>query len=480
MPTRSPNPSQIGRRTALAALTGSVLAAPVAAEAAPADGPDLEDLRGRGSRHRHQHGHHHGHDHDHPRRLAPPLAPFPPDCPQGVSCDVQLAAYQQTGEDPQDFSNYTLGGRRARDITSIVVHDTEETDEGTIGIFQDPTSQTSAHYVIREDGHITQMVRVEDLAWHAGNWTFNQSSIGIEIIGYAEQAASFTAAQYEATGALISYLCRRYGIPQDREHVVAHEDIPGSSAAGQADMHWDPGAYFDWEALMTASGIRTPRATARRLRGTATVAPSLRTNTLSFTSCDDAGGALPAHGSSSVLVRTEPREDAPLLADPALGADDTANGGSDRICDWGTQLAHGQSFAIAEQRDGWVGLWVGGQIGWVARTDAGGAPTIAKGPRRARLVTARRGSPLQVFGSAYPAPEAFAAVGLEPSTTDPLPYQLTADQAYVVEDEVHGAYYWGPDFDGTGGRWVRDRTRWLRISLNHRFVFVREQDVREI
>ncbi|MCG7310089.1 N-acetylmuramoyl-L-alanine amidase [Brachybacterium sp. ACRRE] len=477
------SPSPIGRRTALAALTASVLAVPVAAEAAPeADSPDHERLRGRGGRHGHGHGHDHGGGHGtHPvGPLSPPDGPFTPDCPRGVSCDVRPAAYESTGEDPQDYANFTLGGRTARDITSIVVHDTEETYEGTIRIFQDPASQTSIHYVIREDGHITQMVRVQDMAWHAGNWTFNQSSIGIEIIGYAEKAESFTAAQYEATGKLIAHLCRRYDIPRDREHVVAHEDIPGSSATSQAAMHWDPGAYFDWAALLQGAGIRVPRATTGRLREVATIAPSLRSNTLALTSCTEDGGALPAHGASAVPVRTAPRDDAPLLVDPALAADDTPNGGSDRICDWGAQLAHGQSFAIAQQQHDWVGLWIGGEIGWVRRTDAGGRATIAQGPRRVRRVAPRGSAPVRPTGSAYPAQSAFEEAGLEPSSTDPLPYELAPGQSYVVEDEVRGSYYWAPDVDGTGGMWVRDDTRWLRVSINHRFGFVRESEIRDV
>jgi N-acetyl-anhydromuramyl-L-alanine amidase AmpD len=482
--SRSPRPS---RRAAVAALTTGVLAAPLgtaAAQAAPAHPRgrhDRDGMRGRGSRHGHHHGHHdhHGHHHD-DEPLSPPDAPFTPDCPRGVSCDVRLAAYEQTGEDPGDYSNYTLARRRRDDITSIVVHDTEEDYEGTIEIFQDPASQASIHYVIREDGHITQMVRVQDMAWHAGNWTFNQSSIGIEVIGVAEEPEGFTRAQYEATGRLIAHLCRRYDIPRDREHVLAHEDLPGSSAASQAAMHWDPGAYYDWRTMLGAAGIRGPRATSHRLRRTATIAPHLTTNTLTFASCAEGGGDLPAHGSSALMVRTEPRKDAPLLADPALAADDTASGGSERICDWGTHVAHGQTFAIAEQRRGWVGLWIGGEIGWVARRDAGGRPTLAQGPRRTRLVTAKGDDPLTARGSAYPLEAAFEEAGYEPSTTDPLPYDLAPEQAYVVEDEVRGAYYWSPDADGTGAAWVRDDTRWLRIRVNHRCAFVRASDVRDV
>jgi hypothetical protein len=46
--------------------------------------------------------------------------------------------------------------------------------------------------VIRSsDGAVTQLVRTKDAAWHAGNWTINSESIGIEHEGIAIDGATW-------------------------------------------------------------------------------------------------------------------------------------------------------------------------------------------------------------------------------------------------------------------------------------------------
>lgn len=467
-----PRPRSATRRTALTALVAGIAAVPLGGLPALADPGHDDDPHGRGARGARPADALREAQSPEPT-LSPPEGPFTPEVPDGVSADVRLAAYQQVSEDPEDYGNFSLARRGTEDVHSILIHDTEEDYEGTLKIFQDPASYASAHYVIREDGHITQMVRGQDMAWHAGNWTFNQSSIGIELIGVAEEPKHFTEAQYAATGALVRHLAQHWDIPLDRDHVLAHQDIPGTDPGRQADMHWDPGAYYDWEALQLAAGMHTPQGSPRRLKRTATIAPHYATNENTFTSCTEGSAHLPARPSSALLVRTEPRDDAPLLADPALASADGPTGGSDLICDWGDQVAYGQTFAIADQREGWVGLWMGGEVGWVRRTDAGGRQSLNRGPKDAHLVTPREGDPVPVHGTSYPQENAFTDLGLEPPASAPLPYRLTAGQLYVVEAVEHGAYYWSPRFDGTGGRWIRDDSRWLRIQLNHRSAYVR-------
>src|SRR5690606_17178223 len=50
----------------------------------------------------------------------------------------------------------------------------------------DPVSEVSSHYLVHEDGHVVQMVRESDRAWHAGksSWNgdtdVNSCSVGIE------------------------------------------------------------------------------------------------------------------------------------------------------------------------------------------------------------------------------------------------------------------------------------------------------------
>ncbi|WP_234317146.1 N-acetylmuramoyl-L-alanine amidase [Streptomyces sp. NRRL WC-3744] len=77
-------------------------------------------------------------------------------------------------------------------MDQIVIHDTESPYESGIATFQDPASSTAAHYVMRSsDGAVTQMVPTKDLGFHAGNYSTNLHSIGIEHEGYAAHGATW-------------------------------------------------------------------------------------------------------------------------------------------------------------------------------------------------------------------------------------------------------------------------------------------------
>lgn len=112
-------------------------------------------------------------------------------------------------------------------------------------------SGVSCHYLVDEDGTITQMVGEEERAWHAGvsSWQgetdTNSRSIGIEIqnpghgIGYR----AFPAVQMAAVVALCRDVLSRHAIPP--RHVLAHSDVaPGRKI--------DPGELFDWAQLHRA------------------------------------------------------------------------------------------------------------------------------------------------------------------------------------------------------------------------------------
>lgn len=82
---------------------------------------------------------------------------------------------------------------------------------------------TSAHYSV-EDGNVHQYVKEEHVAYHAGNYAFNQRSIGIEHSAEPTRAAS--DATYETSGRLIAEICGRQGIPIDRTHIIKHSEVP--------------------------------------------------------------------------------------------------------------------------------------------------------------------------------------------------------------------------------------------------------------
>jgi hypothetical protein len=125
-------------------------------------------------------------------------------------------------------------------VDRVVVHVTQGSYRSAVDVFQDPGHKAAAHYIVRQDGQVTQMVRELDIAYHAGNWGYNLRSVGIEHEGFVERASSFTDAMYAASARLTAAVCRRYGIPVDREHIVGHVEVPGTD-------HTDPGDHWDWD-----------------------------------------------------------------------------------------------------------------------------------------------------------------------------------------------------------------------------------------
>lgn len=146
---------------------------------------------------------------------------------------------------PASTSNYTVADRPAsHPIRYVVIHVTQGSYAGSISWFQNPAAKVSAHYTFRSsDGAVTQSVREKNIAWHAGNWTYNTQSIGIEHEGYVDNPAWFTDAMYRASAALTRTLTARYGIPVDRSHIIGHVEVPGAT-------HTDPGPNWNWTYYM--------------------------------------------------------------------------------------------------------------------------------------------------------------------------------------------------------------------------------------
>ncbi|HVO29264.1 MAG TPA: N-acetylmuramoyl-L-alanine amidase [bacterium] len=144
---------------------------------------------------------------------------------------------------PASSSNYTASTRTHTDLYYVVIHDTEGSYDAAISWFENPASQVSAHFVTANTGDLTQMVKIADIAWHAGNWDYNVHSVGIEHEGYAADPTSYTEPQYEASATLTRWLCDTFIISRDRQHILGHVEIPGST-------HHDPGPYWDWDHYM--------------------------------------------------------------------------------------------------------------------------------------------------------------------------------------------------------------------------------------
>jgi N-acetyl-anhydromuramyl-L-alanine amidase AmpD/N-acetylneuraminic acid mutarotase len=195
--------------------------------------------------------------------------------PEGPSTQLTTeASAQHTGypgatwEGPVPSNNF-LTGRNGHSISFIILHTTESTATSAVDWFLNSSSGVSAHYVVSEDGTIYQLVSDTDTAYHSGNLQYNEEAIGIEMEGYADgQSSDFswqTTAQVAAVEKLVSWLVSQYSVPVDRAHIIGHNQVPDLDASaggycsgteywGGCDNHHDPGAWWNWNTLMTSLG----------------------------------------------------------------------------------------------------------------------------------------------------------------------------------------------------------------------------------
>jgi len=85
--------------------------------------------------------------------------------------------------------NYSLKKRAKKDIKFIIIHYTGMQSEiESIKRLKNIRSKVSCHYLINKRGRVTQMVKDNKVAWHAGKskWqrfkNLNENSIGIELV----------------------------------------------------------------------------------------------------------------------------------------------------------------------------------------------------------------------------------------------------------------------------------------------------------
>jgi N-acetyl-anhydromuramyl-L-alanine amidase AmpD len=137
----------------------------------------------------------------------------------------------------------------------VIIHTCEGSYTSCWSWGTNPTSKTSAHYVVNESGsEVSQLVREASRAWHvaaayecsrAGNQqcskngvSTNHFSVGIEHGGFASQA-SFPAGQIQRSAELTCDITRDQGVVRDRNHIVSHGQL-------QPWNRTDPGPNWPW------------------------------------------------------------------------------------------------------------------------------------------------------------------------------------------------------------------------------------------
>ena len=149
-----------------------------------------------------------------------------------------------------DYSqNFSTKIRLKSSIKFIIIHYTGMQSEiESINKLKDSKSKVSCHYLINRKGLITQMVKDNQVAWHAGKskWknfkNLNESSIGIELVnkGHEFGYQNFSNIQITKLIKLCKNLKKKYII--DKKNFLGHSDIAPLRKL-------DPGKKFPWKKL---------------------------------------------------------------------------------------------------------------------------------------------------------------------------------------------------------------------------------------
>jgi hypothetical protein len=139
------------------------------------------------------------------------------------------------------------------------VHTTESGGpalEDAIAYFQNPDTHNGAHYLVGQNAKIVQMVLHDQVAFHGGS-DMDADSIAVEhvargaaVLGADDPGMPPNDEQYYTSAALVSWLCDRYGLPKDRDHIV-----PATAS--------DPDALWDWDRylrMVTTGAMPAPVA----------------------------------------------------------------------------------------------------------------------------------------------------------------------------------------------------------------------------
>ncbi|MGQ4490961.1 N-acetylmuramoyl-L-alanine amidase [Streptomyces sp. SAS_281] len=390
-----------------------------------------------------------------------------PECPSGLNCNFVQAKTSSTGQ-----RSYTPAVRpdKGVDIRQIVIHDTEGDYASSLTTLTSPSAAASANYLVRaSDGLVTQMVENKDLAWHAGNWSLNMHSIGVEHEGYAIKEGSwYSESQYESTAALVKFLADKYGIPLDREHIIGHDEVPVFLDAKSKDTHWDPGPFWDWNHFMGlmgaptgASGAGGPVKAGQLVR---VVPPFTTANQPKLTYGTKAVTKQPANFG---YLYTSASTSASTLTDPYFSA--LWSEGSN----WGNKVRAGDTYVVAEAKADWTAIWYAGKKAWFYNPGGQYTLPLAAAPR---VVKAKAGVTVRIYGRAYPETAAYEAAGLEAPTDNPdylTKYTLPSGQGYTLA----GAEVKGDDWFGSAQTDVIGSTSYLPIRYNHRQAWVKASDV---
>jgi N-acetyl-anhydromuramyl-L-alanine amidase AmpD len=385
--------------------------------------------------------------------MPPTLAKLPAGCtmdnkvdyPGAVDCILNPALHDCTKVPGTNAPCSYLPASRPKDmtITHVVIHDIEGDVARALSAFQDPLSIAVPHYIVGSDGTVYQTVREHDVAFHVGNFWYNQHSIGIEHEGYATSGNIwYTAATYLASAKLTAYLSQKYHIPLDHDHIVSHGTVQGPNLANIPN-HVDPGMYWQWDYylnLIHEQGVPYPQEPYDQNVISLHLAPNTSTNKVNFfylynSPRIDPHNLIP-HAGISTDVTDETRNVESAISYYYLAKTPDQNGSGTMMY----EIWYGESLNTQSQPPD---QFMHARLAWLA-VPAGSARNGQGTPVK---LHSSDGKPLQISGS---------------------PKNNTSTNNYYIGDAPDGAIFvsaYSVPGDKAG-------SRWYEINYNHRQAWV--------
>ena len=162
--------------------------------------------------------------------------------------------------------NFSLPKRSKKKIKFLIIHYTGMKSESlAVKKLCDPKAKVSAHYFIKKNGNILQLVPDLYEAWHAGksSWkkynSLNKTSIGIEIqnSGHDYSYENFSLKQIDSLKKLLKNLVKNYKI--DQKNILGHSDIAPNRKK-------DPGEKFPWKNLSKIKLVKWHKINEKKIK----------------------------------------------------------------------------------------------------------------------------------------------------------------------------------------------------------------------
>lgn len=160
------------------------------------------------------------------------------------------------------ISKYCRTGEKQNKIQYIVIHWVGNAGSSAIGnrnYFNNlaVTHKTiaSSHYIIGLSGEIIRCIPDNEVAFHAGSYSMNRKSIGIENC-HPDWSGQFNNATYNSLVELCANLCKQYNISIN--NIIRHYDVTGKCCPKYYVEHTDAWQKFKQDVQNKINGSATP------------------------------------------------------------------------------------------------------------------------------------------------------------------------------------------------------------------------------